>query len=62
MKTPVSESLFNKVAGLRPTTLLKRDSDVNASCGYILKDFDKVFIVSLFDKWKTFERVQKLHF
>ena len=26
-KTPVLESLFNKVAGLRPTTLLKRDSN-----------------------------------
>ena len=26
MKTPVLESFFNKVAGLRPATLLKRDS------------------------------------
>ena len=25
-RTPVPESLFNKVAGLRPPTLLKRDS------------------------------------
>ena len=25
-ETPVSESLFNKVAGLRPATLSKRDS------------------------------------
>ena len=107
MKTPESESLFNKVAGLRPATLLKRDSDARASCGFcevleniflfckappvatsvrfiqiprfahfklhkkdanwevlqaMLKDFVKEFIVSLFGKGKTFERVQKLRF
>ena len=27
-KTPMLESLFNKVAGLRPVTLLKRDSNI----------------------------------
>ena len=26
-KTPLPETLFNKVAGLRPGTLLKRDSN-----------------------------------
>ena len=33
-ETPVLESLFNKVAGLNPTTLLKRDSKKVFSCEY----------------------------
>ena len=28
------ESLFNEVKGLRPATLLKRDSNTGASCQY----------------------------
>ena len=32
MKIPVLESLFNKVAVLRPATLLRRDSNTDASC------------------------------
>ena len=31
-KTPVLESLFNKAAGLRLATLLKRDSNTGVSC------------------------------
>ena len=29
-KTPTLESLFNKVAGLRPATLFKKDSNTGA--------------------------------
>ena len=37
-KTPVPESLFNKVPGLRPTTLLKKDSSTGVFLR-ILRDF-----------------------
>ena len=35
-KTPVPESLFNKVAGLRPSTLLKKRP--GAACNFIKKE------------------------
>ena len=37
-KTPVLESLFNKVAGLRPSTLLKRSSNTGVFT-WILRNF-----------------------
>ena len=38
LETPVLKCLFNKIAGLRPVTLLQRDSSKGAfSC--ILRDF-----------------------
>ena len=40
MKTPVLESRFNKVLGLRPSTLLKRDSSIGVSL-WILRNFWK---------------------
>ena len=36
-KTPVLQSVFNKLAGLRPATLLKRDSDT----GVYQRNFEK---------------------
>ena len=46
MKTPVPESLFNKVAGLQFTTLLKKDSNIGVSREFceIFKNIDFVDI------------------
>ena len=42
MKTPVLESFFNKVAGLRPATLLKRDSNAGVFL-WILRNFKNIY-------------------
>ena len=43
MKTPVLESLFIKIAGLRPTKLLKGDSGTDVSCG-ICEILNNIFL------------------
>ena len=47
MKTPVLESLFNKVAGLQPWTLFKKDSNIEVSCKYC-KTLRTAFFIDLF--------------
>ena len=41
-KTPLPETLFNKVAGLRPGTLLKRDSNTGVFL-WILRNFKNTY-------------------
>ena len=42
MKTPVLESFLNKVAGLRPATLLKRDSNAGVFL-WILRNIKNIY-------------------
>ena len=42
MKTPVLEPFFNIVAGLRPATLLKRDSNAGVF-QWILRNFKNIY-------------------
>ena len=51
MKTPVLESLFNKVACLRSSTLLKRDSNTGVLL-WILRNFqEQLFLKKTFGEY-----------